>query len=45
MHCSIDNCQRAVTVEEVRKNVVKAARFLGVRFGTVDLSQTSGCVN
>ena len=45
MHCSVDNCQRAVTVEEVRKDIVKAARFLGVCFRTVDLPQTSGCVN
>lgn len=45
MPCSVDNCQRAITVEEVRKHIVKAARFLGVRFGTVDLPQASGCVN
>ena len=45
MHCSVDNCQRAVTVEEVRKNIVKAGRFLGVRFETVDLPQTSRCID
>ena len=45
MHCSVNDCQRAVTVEEVRKNIVKAARFLSVRFGTVNIPQTSSCVN
>ena len=45
MHCSVDDCQRAVTVEEIRENTAKAPRFLGVCFGTVDLPQTSRCVD
>ena len=45
MQCSVNNCQRAVTVEEVRKCIVKAARFPSLRFGTVGLPQTSSCVN